>query len=143
MSSATETDSDRVYTYHCLCNQLVFASTTPLDDFSIRSSDKSHICPLPEPGTDSHYASVLNASVDPKPTVIRREDGFEKRYFHRCVRCDLKVAYQLDKSQYEGATGFGVKEDVLYVLPGGLQSTGDMKEGKTIDSEAGRATVKA
>lgn len=142
MSSGTENNIElTVYTYHCICTQLVFSTTTPLGDLSTRSSDKSHICPVPE-NSKSHCASILNTSCDSKPTVIRREDGFEKKYFHRCIRCDLKVAYQLDKSQYEGETGHGAKQDVVYLLPNGLQSTEDMKHGKTIDLDVGRATAR-
>ncbi|GAB7348324.1 hypothetical protein MBLNU459_g6300t1 [Dothideomycetes sp. NU459] len=143
MSSPTGGSNNRdVHTYHCLCTQLVLASTTPLDKLATRSSDKSYICATPEGNADSHHASMLNTSIDSKPTVIRREDGFEKRYFHRCARCDLMVAYQLDKSHYEGEAGHGANDTVVYLLPGGLQTTEDMKDGKSMEAEVGRAGVK-
>lgn len=43
------------------------------------------------------------------------------------------MGYQLDKAQYPGMdTGTGRREDVVYVLPGGVQNTEDMGSGKEI-----------
>lgn len=71
------------------------------------------------------------------PIVLKLEDGFEKRYFLQCGRCDLKVAYRLDKSQFDGGGvgGEGVREDVLYVLPGALVSTDEVR--REMDGEGG------
>jgi hypothetical protein len=71
--------------------------------------------------------------------VVRREDGFEKRYLWRCGRCRLVVGYQVDEVHFRGreAEGGGVRgggasgrrAEVLYLLPGGLLSTEEMKVG--------------
>lgn len=143
MAEATDSvDKVEVYTYHCLCTQLVLASTTTLEKLSKRTSDKSLICALPKDSVKSHYATLLDTSLDSKPTVIRLEDGFEKRYFQKCARCDLIVAYHLDKSQYEESET-GCKGDVAYILPGGLLSTQDMQRGKNMEQEIGRIAVQA
>lgn len=67
--------------------------------------------------------------------VLKLEDGFEKRYPLQCRRCDLQVGYHLDKSQF-GEKDAGVRADVLYLLPGGLMSTEEMKAGKDMEKEA-------
>lgn len=133
-----------VHTYHCICTQLILATTTTLDKVSIRSSDKSHICALPETASKAHYARLSNTSLDEKPTVIRLEDGFEKRFFEKCVRCDLIVGYHLDKSQCEDTKSHsGCREDVVYLLPGGLLSTADMQAGKNMEQDIGKIAIKA
>ncbi|KAI4727055.1 hypothetical protein E4T49_05149 [Aureobasidium sp. EXF-10728] len=143
MSSPEQT----IHTYHCICTQLVLASTSTLESLKTRASDSSHILPLPNLSstpTTSHQASLTNTTIDTKPTVIRLEDGFEKRYFHKCGRCDLNIAYSLDKSQFEDTkTLSGVREDVAFLMPGGLMSTGDMKSGKDMDAEVAKVGVKA
>jgi hypothetical protein len=134
-------------TYHCICSQLVLVSTDNLDDYARRSGeslDKAHIIPLisipnisdqPEP-SPSHsgprptsYAILLNASPESKSTIIRRSDGFDSRYQCRCVRCNLVVGYQLDKSQFDDGVS-GPREDIIYILPGAVVTTAEMVEGK-------------
>jgi hypothetical protein len=145
----------QIYTYHCLCNQLILATTKSLQSTPRRageSLDKAHIVPLPslpkatdggseEPpatgegsGSD-HYTDIHNARLDRKPVVVRRSDGFETRYQHRCARCELVVGYQLDKAQYDGAAPAGRRQDVLYILPGALIATRDMADGKNRQAE--------
>lgn len=136
-----------VHTYHCICTQLVLASTTPLESLKTRTSDSSHILPLPDlssTSSTSHYALLANTIADAKPTVIRCEDGFEKRYFHKCGRCELSIAYSLDRSQFEDTkTSSGPREDVAFLIPGGLMSTENMKSGKDMDLEIAKVGVKA
>ena len=136
-----------IHTYHCICTQLVLASTTTLESLKTRTSDSSHILPLPDlssTSTTSHYASLANTIIDAKPTVNRLEDGFEKRYFLKCGRCELIVAYKLDKSQFDDTkSSSGAREDVAFLVPGGLVSTDDMKSGKDMDAEIVKVGVKA
>ncbi|KAG9834207.1 hypothetical protein KCU98_g9940, partial [Aureobasidium melanogenum] len=136
-----------VHTYHCICTQLVLASTSTLESLKTRTSDSSHILPLPDlsaTSSTSHYASLANTTTDAKPTVIRCEDGFEKRYFHKCGRCELSIGYSLDKSQFEDTkTSSGPREDVVFLISGGLMSTEDMKSGKDTDVEIAKVGVKA
>ncbi|KAG9677206.1 hypothetical protein KCU99_g1932, partial [Aureobasidium melanogenum] len=136
-----------VNTYHCICTQLVLASTSSLESLKTRTSDSSHILPLPDlssTSSTSHYASLANTITDTKPTVIRCEDGFEKRYFHKCGRCELSIGYSLDKSQFEDTnTSSGPREDVVFLIPGGLMSTENMKSGKDMDVEIAKVGVKA
>jgi len=92
---------------------------------------------LLKPG--SHYALLLSTVVDRKPQIITRSDGFEKRYLQRCGRCRLVVGYQLEWGQYTDADAgmgdrAGRRENVVYLLPGGLMSTEEMVEGKDMAS---------
>jgi hypothetical protein len=155
MASASEsTASPRsLHTYHCLCSHLLLASTQPLYTLTRRTGrDKSFILQLPPPphagSTSSDYAILLGAALDRNLVVIRSTDGFEKRYLQRCGRCRLVVGYQLDKSQYEGAEEVGRKDNVVYLLPGGLVETNEMVAGKDMTGgitlgEGSSATITA
>ena len=68
------------------------------------------------------------------PTILKLEDGFEKRYGVQCRRCDLQIGYWLDKSQFEDKES-GIRSDVIYILPGGLMSTEEMKASKNMEKE--------
>ncbi|KAI5275093.1 hypothetical protein E4T47_01943 [Aureobasidium subglaciale] len=132
MSSPEKT----IYTYHCICTQLVLATTTPLSNLKPRASDSSLILPLPDlSAITTHYALLTNTSADAAPTIIRLEDGFEKRYLYKCNRCDLSIGQSED--------GKGVKGDVVFLLQGGLVGTEDMKAAKDMEGEIGRVGVKA
>ncbi|KAF2475790.1 uncharacterized protein BDR25DRAFT_322247 [Lindgomyces ingoldianus] len=152
--------SSTVYTYHCLCSHLLLATTTPLPALPTRqnSLDKAHIMPLPPPPTAhsqsprhrhahsepaaslDHYGLLLSATLDRKPEIVRSDDGFEKRYMQRCGRCALVVGYQLDWQQFAGER-VGRREDVVFLLPGGLMTTREMVMGKKVDVEIGVGTV--
>ncbi|KAJ9635846.1 hypothetical protein H2201_000158 [Coniosporium apollinis] len=92
----------------------------------------------PRPPAASNYALLLSTVLDRKPVVVTRSDGFEKRYLQRCGRCRLVVGYQLDQAQFADAaiatvgmeSGLGRREDVVYLLPGGLLTTEEMVTGK-------------
>jgi len=81
------------------------------------------------------FAVLSGAKLDPKSKIVRREDGFEKRFLQRCARCKLAFAYQLDWSQYPDTEGKGQgrRTDVLYLLPGGLRNTKEMMVGGKIE----------
>ncbi len=106
--------------------------------------------------TEPHFAFLLGCLLDRKPIVVRRSDGFEKRYVQRCGRCKLVVGYQLDWAQFPITSGTdksgqredenqqqqterreGRRADVVYVLPGGLMDTQEMCAGKDMSSEIG------
>jgi hypothetical protein len=143
MSSSEQT----IHTYHCICTQLVLASTSTLESLKTRTSDSSYILPLPDlssTSTSFHYALLTNTITDNTATVIRLEDGFEKRYLHKCGRCELNVGYSLDKSQFEDTkASSGVRQDIAFLIPGGLVSTEDMKGGKDMDAMIVNVGVKA
>jgi len=152
------------HTYHCLCSELVLSSSQTISQYARRAGDgldKAHIVPLLRPLDEAEgdgnvhqqesehregspladpadgVALLLNTTLDRKAIVVRREDGFEKRYMQRCRRCRLVIGYQLDKSQYDGFPVFGRREDVVYVLPGAVMSTEEMSQSKNIDSSIG------
>lgn len=127
-----------IHTYHCICTELVLALFTPLENLPKRKSDGARICKiaksdLPVPAGVVLSGSTLDAE---EPIVMKLDDGFEKRFFVRCGRCDLRVGYRLDRSQFGEDEG-GVRSDVLYLMAGGLMSTEDMTAGKTLGEEDG------
>ncbi|KAI9750642.1 MAG: hypothetical protein M1815_001677 [Lichina confinis] len=167
-----------IYTYHCICTQLVLASTYKLSELRRRrlpGLDQAYILPLPplprrasesasgsgsdslsssssdddddddegddeeqekskqedtqstsrnpskdaaakknmqstkkrrrrrrrSPATSTNgpgqgYSLLLSTVQDRRPLIVRREDGFEKRWLWRCGRCRVVVGYQLD-----------------------------------------------
>ncbi|KAH7053219.1 hypothetical protein B0J12DRAFT_545277, partial [Macrophomina phaseolina] len=134
-----------VYTYHCICAQLLFATTTPLPALPRRGAasssnpdaasplDRAHILPLPKqpPGADDadrHYALTLHVQPDRKPTIVQREDGLEKRWLQRCARCWCVVGYALDWGHWgaEGEGRSGPRGDVVYLVEGSCVGTGEM-----------------
>ena len=68
--------------------------------------------------------------------MLCTDAGFEKRYLQRCGRCNLTVGYQLDWAQFgdENAGKTGRREDVVFLMPGGLVTTREMVMGKTAGS---------
>lgn len=141
--------SNTIYTYHCLCTNLLLATSTPLPALPTRqnSIDHAHIMPLPPPPSTNaparrgsnhvpidHYGLLLS-TLDPTPQIITSDDGFEKRYLQRCGRCHLTVGYHLDWQQFDNATEpnarTGKRDDVVYLIPGGFITTSEMIMGKT------------
>jgi len=155
----------KIHTYHCLCLSLLLASTHTLSSLPRRSTQSSHpssdfILPLPpaplNPSEDEiestdlppeGYTLLLGVDKEKKPTIIRREDGFEKRILHRCSRCRLVVGYELategdtemggtsikkgkEKEKEEGYTG-----RIIYILPAAVMSTEAMAAARKIGEE--------
>ena len=83
------------------------------------------------------YTLLVGMQKDSKMTIIRREDGFEKRFLWRCGRCALVVGYEITGPEDSGLGGRereGEEFDgkVAYLLPNGILSTGTMVQGKKI-----------
>ncbi|KAJ5474891.1 hypothetical protein N7475_004457 [Penicillium sp. IBT 31633x] len=85
----------------------------------------------------SNHTTLLLATTIPdrRATVIRREDGIEKRLLLRCGRCRVVVGYYLDRIHWGGAANGekGVQgEDeeqrppAVYLLPGAVVETENM-----------------
>jgi hypothetical protein len=147
MASPT-TATPTIHTYHCACTSLLLATTTALPSLPRRATslDRAIILPLPSPAhppASTPHTILLSLTADRRPTTIRRDDGFEKRTLWRCGRCRVVVGYMLDAAQFETVTTAaeeesgnaqkdGIGGEVLYILPGWLQSTEHMASGKKI-----------
>ena len=75
--------------------------------------------------TEVQYSLLLNTTLDRRAVVVRREDGFEKRWVRRCGRCRTGIGYVLIGKMEEGE-GMGV----VYLLEDGLVATDHLKEGE-------------
>ncbi|ODM14551.1 hypothetical protein SI65_10037 [Aspergillus cristatus] len=149
-----------IKTHHCrFCNHLLLATTRSLPSLPRRKDparDAALILPLPKSTTNDddveeetnargvkHYSILLSTSIpDRKATLVRREDGFEKRLLLRCGRCRVVVGYFLDDVHFPGhaddTNGGGGGAKVVYLLPGGLIETGimgDEDKVKLMDQE--------
>lgn len=165
LNDLNETETKKtlpIKTHHCrFCNHLLLATTRSLSSLP-RRKDPAHdaalILPLPRPTTNDdededekqirrkgvgHYSILLSTSIpDRKATLVRRDDGFEKRLFLRCGRCRVVVGYFLDDIHFSGHTddngADAGRAKVVYLLPGGLVETGimgDEDKVKTMDQE--------
>lgn len=128
-----------VTTYHCLCTHLVLATNMSLENMPKRHVDAAAISTVGIPtGSSSATLTMQGLSADDKATVLKLEDGFEKRYPVRCSRCGLMAGYHLDKSQFsETKEKLGPNVDILYILPGGLTTTLEMRDGRNMEKEVG------
>lgn len=160
----------QINTYHCICSTLLLATTHSLSSLARRTEpalDKAYILPLPpasrlagaSAGKDETvpqirdklevgYSLLLSTTQDRKSTMVRREDGFEKRTLLRCGRCRLVVGYKLDPVHF-GPTESGLagrelgdvgeegdadeNVETVYLLPGGLISSESLKNGKILE----------
>lgn len=102
----------------------------PTNTDSDSEDDAANMGGTAKKSADTHYALLLSATTDKKAQIVTRTDGFEKRYLQRCGRCRLPIGYQLDWGQYGEKEG--KREDVVYLLPGGLLSTDEMASGKDV-----------
>jgi hypothetical protein len=120
-----------ITTYHCICTEVAIATKSSLTELPKRRHDGAFICNM-------EGACTLNSavSVENTPSILKLEDGFEKRYAVKCARCELLFAYQLDVCHFEETKSeTGRRKDVVYVLPGGLMTTEEMLEGRRMDGE--------
>ncbi|KAL3428486.1 hypothetical protein PVAG01_01995 [Phlyctema vagabunda] len=91
---------------------------------------------LPQHGyTTLHGLAPDNAHA--KAVTVRKDDGFERRVVWRCGRCRVVVGYEvvnqeLDERVRREEVSAGGRERILYLLPGGLQRTNTMMQGKKI-----------
>lgn len=157
-STTSQEEEARIHTYHCLCTNVLLASTHPLSSLPRRSpegKDNAYILPLPASSAENggldvalrnedgdsrqpdsgYYVVLMNTKMDRKAIIVRKEDGFEKKYIQRCRRCNLTVGYQLDWSQWpeEERAGRGRRFDVVYLFSGCLRSTKEMMAGGKIE----------
>lgn len=89
------------------------------------------------------YTILLSLFPSPNTTIIRREDGFEKRVLYKCGRCRVVVGYAIveggggDAMEIDGGEGVGDGKSggerydgkVIYILPGGVVGTDVMVNG--------------
>ncbi|KAJ5728100.1 hypothetical protein N7493_004430 [Penicillium malachiteum] len=157
------TEQQKINTQHCaFCNHLLLATTLDLSKLPRRggeSKDNAIILPLEhqshdEPEEESsksqlsakHLSLLLSTTIpDRRATLIRREDGIEKRILLRCGRCRVIMGYFLDDVHYPTSTISRVNDDedeeglsrpgqnarAVYILPGAVSLTEDMEGGRS------------
>lgn len=84
----------------------------------------------------------MNALSAEDATIMKLDDGFEKRYPVVCRRCDLPIGYHLDLCQFEDSkSSSGPRSDVLYILSGALQSTESLQGDSHVSGVAQTSVV--
>ncbi|MCJ1421764.1 hypothetical protein MMC32_008131 [Xylographa parallela] len=76
------------------------------------------------------YSLLLNTTLDRRPIIVEREDGFEKRWVRRCGRCRTAVGYVLGDGDIDKMQG-----EVLYVLEEGLVETEELRKQGALAGE--------
>ncbi|KAJ5787025.1 hypothetical protein N7457_002015 [Penicillium paradoxum] len=83
----------------------------------------------------SHTTLLLATTIpDRRATIIRRDDGIEKRILLRCGRCKVVVGYYLDRIHWGSAAngsagteeGAEQRPPAVYLLPGAIVETEKM-----------------
>ncbi|CAL5874189.1 uncharacterized protein PFLUO_LOCUS8477 [Penicillium psychrofluorescens] len=149
---ADPASAKQIHTQHCrFCNHLLLATTRDISHLPRRAGDaqdKAIIVPMTQtldPDLDhndnntpsgTHTTLLLSTTVpDRRPTLVRREDGIEKRVLLRCGRCRVVVGYQLDRVHYPVNVGTAEGDEsnrhppAVYLLPGAVVETEQMGSG--------------
>lgn len=118
-----------ITTYHCpSCPSLLLATPSPIYSAPSRQVDQSLIWKVTDTASaDSLVIYEEAVSAIAQPIVINLDDGYEKRYPMTCASCACQIAYHLDLQQFDpGSNKVGPREDVIYVLQGGVRETKDL-----------------
>ncbi|OJJ42705.1 hypothetical protein ASPZODRAFT_20232 [Penicilliopsis zonata CBS 506.65] len=155
-------EKKRINTYHCrFCNHLLLASTHRISSLPRRKEpcrDRAYILPLNDDEQDeqdeqqdqqeeqaddkkekrTEYTILLSTAIpERKATMVRREDGFERRVLVRCGRCRVCVGYFLDPMHFKRVHREEEEERdtenarVVYLLPGSVVDTEGMGGAET------------
>jgi hypothetical protein len=99
----------------------------------------------PPPFPEAGFTVLLSTILSSKPTIVRRSDGFEKRYLLRCGRCRLIVGYELDDAHFADVDGRAVAEGGGSGGGGGAgreNGEGDAGDAMEIDPQTARQGAK-
>lgn len=114
--------------YHCICGTLllVLPGYANLEGLPRRKAKdleqtpvlviKSNIIPQPV---------VLNSARDKKALIVKRPDGYEKRWLWKCTRCKVPWAYELNS---EGREQDSTEGRAMCLLADGLTSTPELEK---------------
>ena len=114
--------------YHCVCGTLLlilpgYANLEGLPRRKAKGLDqtpilviKSNITPQPV---------LLSSTRDKRALIVKRPDGFEKRWLWKCARCKVPWAYELSS---EGKEQDGAKETAVCLLVDVLTSTPELEK---------------
>lgn len=69
--------STHISTYHCICSEVLFASTRPLTEFATRQSDSAAICTIISNSNNSSSNSNSNHSSNSAGKEEEKEEGKE------------------------------------------------------------------
>ncbi|RKF54929.1 hypothetical protein OnM2_093009 [Erysiphe neolycopersici] len=154
----------QIYTYHCICTHLLFASTHIFSSLPRRSHERGSIdaaliLPLPKVPLNSKnlrydlpppegYTLLLGIEKDSKIHTIRKSDGFERRILYQCSRCKVVIGYEIlpesGVAELDTTNRIHAEEDedksvgsvnIMYILPGGLMTTEFMASKEKIMEE--------
>ncbi|MCJ1314154.1 hypothetical protein MMC25_007834 [Agyrium rufum] len=82
-----------------------------------------------KPASKVQASLLLSTTLDRRPIVLRREDGYEKVRLRRCARCRVCVGYGIEGDGEGPATSSALEKEVgkvVYLFEGGLRESGEL-----------------
>ena len=76
-----------LYIYHCVCGQLAMILDSTMDKLPLRRRDNARIADL---SRNTYKVYCESAGI----TFLRRPDGIEQQYRHKCTKCGLMLFYR-------------------------------------------------
>ena len=77
-----------LYTYYCLCGQMILILDCVLEKLPLRSRDRARVI-----DKSKHAHRISNIEFD-EAVYIRWNDGIEQQYREKCSRCNLPIYYR-------------------------------------------------
>ena len=152
--------------YHCICSNFVLITPFDVSRLPCRADpglDRALILPMSAPAQGSEDVAPREADqalneqlrdlgfehltygdsifestlVDRKPIMIRRGDGFEKRWGRRCSHCRTTIGYALRSEGNEGPGDRSDAKKVAYLLDDALMETEQLQRDMHISQANG------
>ena len=76
-----------LHVYYCLCGQMSLVIDSPIEKLPLRPLDNARII-------DSSKNSLKLTCVNDEIVYLRRENGIEKQYRKKCIKCGLSLYYK-------------------------------------------------
>jgi hypothetical protein len=101
------TDDDRVeyesnsplHVYYCLCGQMALVIDNSIEKLPLRPTDNARVI---DSSKNAHKLTCVNDEI----VYIRREQGIEKQYRKKCIKCGLALYYKHTNDDAENLITF-------------------------------------
>ncbi|KAF7301799.1 hypothetical protein MIND_00745600 [Mycena indigotica] len=99
--------------YYCICGEFNLVIDKTLAALPRRQTDGATIVQTQDNELGAARVFKLNAKPNSEPVLLKRPEGYERRYSFACPRCTLPIAYQTAPPPVKS-------NPYLYILSGAL-----------------------